>query len=75
MTKDQASNRYRLLNETEFSEITGIPVHSLRTMRARPERNGPPYIKQRKGVRYTLYQYEKWLEQNTVDSGDIRRAV
>lgn len=74
MTKEQAFSRFRLLNEKEFSELTGITVSALRSMRARPGRNGPPYIQTSKGapVRYLLDHYQKWLEQNTVDSSELK---
>lgn len=68
-------SRYRLLNEKEFSEITGIPVGTLRKMRSDATRIGPPFVKLAHGVRYTLTAYEKWVEQNTVSAGDLKSCV
>lgn len=63
----------RLLDEKEFSLVCGIPVATLRSMRARPELEGPPFIKIGRSVRYSLKSFERYKESRTVDMLKMKR--
>jgi predicted DNA-binding transcriptional regulator AlpA len=63
----------RLLDEHEFSKVCGIPVATLRSMRARPELEGPPFIKIGRSVRYSLKAFDRYKESRTVDMLKMKR--
>lgn len=49
-----------LLSESELSEITGVAVQTLRNWRC--TRQGPPFYKLGRAVKYSPTAYSKWLE-------------
>jgi hypothetical protein len=64
----------KLLDETEFSAKTGVPVHTLRSQR-NPNYDGDPipYFKIGRSVRYTLRLWQKYLERHMVDPKRVMR--
>lgn len=57
----------RLLTEHEASDWLNVPVATLRTLRYRQEKKGPPYTKVGGAVRYSPTALRQYLESNTHD--------
>jgi hypothetical protein len=76
MTKKEAITKYKQLDETEFSEITGIPVETLRGARkvgGDPD-SAPPHIKRGRSIRYLLSDYEAWCARNRSSAEDLKKS-
>lgn len=56
-----------LYTETEFSELTGIPVMTLKTWRSREQ--GPPYVKIGRLVRYSRKTVMQFIDNQTHQPG------
>lgn len=54
-----------LYTEKETSELTGIPQATLRTRRSRPSKDGIPYVKDGKSVRYPAVEIKRWIAMKT----------
>lgn len=64
-----------LVDENKFSLHIGIPVGTLRQMRADPASNGPPWFKLGKSVRYSLTAGALWLEGHRQDKNSLSKRV
>lgn len=58
----------RLLNEKECAEYLSCSRSWLRQSRCYNWPDSPPYIRlgRRMGIRYDIYELDKWLEKNKV---------
>lgn len=56
---------FRLLNEKQVAELTGIGVQTLRNSRCR--RRGLPYVKISKSIRYQLADILAFIEGRRID--------
>jgi predicted DNA-binding transcriptional regulator AlpA len=63
-TQDNSPSQKRLLTEKELSELSGIPISTLRSHRHL--RRGLPYVKVGHLVRYDRVEVEKYLTERTV---------
>ena len=57
-------NEIQLLTERQTSEITGIPLATLRNDRFR--RQGLPYVKKSKSIRYRAADIAEFIESHTI---------
>ena len=53
-----------LLNENELAELTGLAVGTLQQWRC--TKNGPPYLKLGRAVRYRASDVLQWLDSSVV---------
>lgn len=60
----------RLMTEKEVSEWLNIPLATLRTLRYRREKKGPPHTKVGGAVRYSPTALRQYLESNTNDPSE-----
>ena len=56
-----------LMREQETAELLGLNPGTLRNMRSR--REGPPYIRVGRSIRYSRSAMRKWLDEQTVSGG------
>ncbi|WP_226355157.1 helix-turn-helix domain-containing protein [Pseudonocardia sp. ICBG601] len=61
----QATND--LMRETETAQLLDLAPATLRNMRSR--REGPPYIRVGRSIRYSRVSVQKWLSEQTVRGG------
>jgi hypothetical protein len=61
----QALNEDRVVNEIEASKILGRAVQTLRN--ARHLRQGPPYIKLGRSIRYSVGDLMDYLDKHRID--------
>jgi hypothetical protein len=54
----------RLVDETQVSELTGIPIKTLQNWRVL--RKGPAFLKCGRLVRYEIPALERWLAASTI---------
>lgn len=59
----------KLLSEKELSPIIGISVRTLQQMRT--SREGPPFVKIGRLVRYSMAEVMKYLARHTIDHEKI----
>ena len=58
----------KLLTEREVSDLTGIPIATLRTKRSRPGSDPIPFFKAGRIVMYPAAGVSAWIERNTFAS-------
>jgi predicted DNA-binding transcriptional regulator AlpA len=63
-------NEIKLLTEKQTSELTGIPLPTLRNDRFRRVASGIPYVKKGRSIRYRAADIKAFIDSHTIRPED-----